>query len=525
MRTWLCWFQIVPCQQTHAALIFPSRHSIVCFYISLLNTWFVKCRISIHSTALEHSSVSHSIITMEHLFSPCTRLHAILENQDRLEQFRGQHPELLQELSLDVSTEELLSATRAFSYADLYAMLINRTTIAWLTPHAAVVRKDGTALLFSNYLPYNFSFHADGKDAIALARSPEHLLEICNVVFRLLAVSVVHSVQFSSWSSLDGALINAATFAYFMEQCQSLKVLTLMNLEVDENQCRVLGDFSRPDLEIVLRLCTITSAGTSALAEILGRNEGPTQIDYCEIDNFVLADGLRGNSRLKILKPHFSSSHGVGNQEILALAGALKENKGLVDLDLGHGFRLDDETWEAVWDSLKTHPTLEVLNLCSRLVNAAPAPAVIKPRIQVLLDMLKVNMSIHTIHLHSCYNKHELFRESVIPYLETNRFRPRLLATQRTSPIPYRAKVLGRALLSARTDANRFWMLLSGNAEVAFPSTTATIAAAANLPDTPTTAAATSTAANVVAVATISPATAASSVVAPTSGQKRRICP
>jgi hypothetical protein len=29
---------------------------------------------------------------------------------------------------------------------------------------------------------------------------------------------------------------------------------------------------------------------------------------------------------------------------------------------------------------------------------------------------------------------------------------------------------LGRALLSARTDANWFWMLLSGNAEVAFPS-------------------------------------------------------
>jgi hypothetical protein len=55
-------------------------------------------------------------------------------------------------------------------------------------------------------------------------------------------------------------------------------------------------------------------------------------------------------------------------------------------------------------------------------------------------------------------------------------------AFQKTRPITYRAKVLGRALLSARSDANRFWMLLSGNAEVAFPSRTATIAAAANLP-------------------------------------------
>jgi hypothetical protein len=82
--------------------------------------------------------------------------------------------------------------------------------------------------------------------------------------------------------------------------------------------------------------------------------------------------------------------------------------------------------------------------------------------------MMKVNMSIHTIHLDACYSQHELYRESVIPYLETNRFRPRLLAAQKARPIPYRAKVLGRALLAVRTDANRFWMLLSGNAEVVF---------------------------------------------------------
>jgi hypothetical protein len=29
----------------------------------------------------------------------------------------------------------------------------------------------------------------------------------------------------------------------------------------------------------------------------------------------------------------------------------------------------------------------------------------------------------------------------------------------------YRVKVLGRALLAVRTDPNRFWMLLSGNAD------------------------------------------------------------
>jgi hypothetical protein len=133
-------------------------------------------------------------------------------------------------------------------------------------------------------------------------------------------------------------------------------------------------------------------------------------------------------------------------------------------LDLEHDFRMSDETWDAVCDSLKTHPTLQLLNLQNTEPPLAP-PAVIKSRIQAFVDMLKVNMSIHTIRLDSHYSNHELFRGSVIPVLETNRFRPCVRAIQKIRPIDYRAKVLGRALLAVRTDPNRFWMLLSGIAD------------------------------------------------------------
>jgi hypothetical protein len=268
---------------------------------------------------------------------------------------------------------------------------------------------------------------------------------------------------------------------------------------MDEDHLRVLGEYSRPGLEIVLIDCKITNAGASALVEVLGRNQGPTKLDYCEIDNLVLANGLRENSRLKSFRPHLSDSPDDGNREILAIAGTLKENKGLVNLELWQDFRMSDETWDAVCDSLDTHPTLEVLDLRSAYTGGTTAAALLKSRIQALVKMLKTNLSIYTIHLESPYRQHEIFRESVIPYLETNRLRPRLLAIQKTRPIPYRATVLGRALLSARNDANSFWMLLSGNAEVAFPSTTTTIAAAAILP-TPAAAAATSIA-NIAAVA------------------------
>jgi hypothetical protein len=435
----------------------------------------------------------------------------MLETQGRL----GPR-EILQELNLDVSAEELLSAERAFTYADLYAMIESRDTIAWLTPHTVVARFDGRAKNSGELLnwPYRSRFDADGKTIIAFARSHEHFLEICDVVIlRLLAVSVVQSVQLL-------ASIDAPTLAYLMEQCQSLKVLSLHGLKVNENHCRVLGAYTRQDLEIEMNCCKFTRVGTSALVEILRRNQGPTKLDLCEIDNLVLANGLRGNSRLKSLTPRLSGNDDVGDRQALAVAGALRKNKGLIDLDLNFQFRVSDDTWGVICDSLKTHPTLEVLDL-SAAYPTTITPAALKSRIQALVDMLKVNMSIHTMGLHCCYRQHELFRESVIPYLETNRLRPRLLTIQRTRPIPYRAKVLGRALLAVRTDPNRFWMLLSGNAEVAFPSTTATTTAATSLP-TPANVAATENATPIVATAS---ATAASSVVASTASQKRKAYP
>jgi hypothetical protein len=235
---------------------------------------------------------------------------------------------------------------------------------------------------------------------------------------------------------------------------------------------------------------------------VMERNQGPTKLDCCVIDNAVLANGLRGNSRLGEFSTRLPNHIEASNREALAIADALRENEGLVNLTFHKDVGMSDEAWHAVCDSLKMHPTLQVLGLCClRTCRPAPmAPDVITSRTQALLDMMKVNISIHTIHLDF---QHQLFRESVIPCLETNRLRPRLLAIQQTRPVTYRAKVLGRALLSARTDANSFWILLSGNAEVSFAPRTTTIAAATNLPtpSTTTAAAAATSTANVAAVA------------------------
>jgi hypothetical protein len=441
---------------------------------------------------------------MEILFSPCTRYRDLIERQGRVP------PEWLRELSLDISTDEFLSADRGFTSTDLFAMLGNGDVIVWLTPHAAIAY--GRRIHFWRQPVQScFLFTVDGKEIGAWSRSSAALSEIVDVVIRLLAASVVHSVILGKKFNAK-VPINAATLGYLMGQCQSLKTLTLLHLELDESHFRVIGAYFRPDVEIELIYCVITDAGASVLAEVLGRNQGPTRLDNCYIDAFLIADGLRGNSRLK----HLNIIIEEGTRQVLAIADSIRENRGLVEWRLrcdgvvvrNYGsLAMNDETWNAVCDSLKTHPTLEILNL-SEIDNSA----VITSRVQALLGMMEVNISIHTIHLRYHYSEDQLFQGSVIPYLETNRLRPRVRAIQKTLPIAYRTKVLGRALLAVRTDPNRFWMLVSGNAEVAFPSTAATTAPAANLP-TPAIAAATS---NTSAVATTAAVTVTATRVAST---------
>jgi hypothetical protein len=490
------------------------------------------------SIVTTHSSVLHCTqLAMDRLFSPCTRLRDIVESQGRLPQFDGSSV-LLQELKLEVSIDDLLSAGRAFTYADLYDMLGDRNKVAWLTPHAAVVRQND--FLCSSYLSlrdtYRFSFDVDGESIFVVARSSAALSEIVDVVSLLLGASArdvcilnLRCLCEYLWP-FRATILNAASLAYLMEQCQSLKTLALQQVCLNEDHVCVVDAYSRLDLEIDLINCHITGTAVALLAQVLGRNQGPTKLHFAKTDHLVLANGLRGNSRLKCFRPRFSSSPEYGNREVLAIASALRENEGLVHLDLMHCFTtMSNESWHAVCDSLKTHPTLEVLTLFTDGMNPL-APAVLLSRVPVLVDMLKVNMSIRTISLGFLNRNHELFREPVTPYLKANRLRPRLLAIQRTRPIAYRAKVLGRALLASRTDANIFWMLLSGNAEVTFPSTTTatttTTTPAANLPASGN-AAAIANAAGIASTAsvTVTATRAASTTVVPRAANGATLVP
>jgi hypothetical protein len=64
-------------------------------------------------------------------------------------------------------------------------MLESGDTVLWLTPYAAIARGFKNLVYCWEQLGEScqFCFIADGKEIVALARSHEHLSEICDVFF------------------------------------------------------------------------------------------------------------------------------------------------------------------------------------------------------------------------------------------------------------------------------------------------------------------------------------------------------
>jgi hypothetical protein len=79
--------------------------------------------------------------------------------------------------------------------------------------------------------------------------------------------------------------------------------------------------------------------------------------------------------------------------------------------------------------------------------------------------MMQENTSMHTVELSDKERDDQIYIAEISPYLETNRYRPRVLAVNKTIERPFREKVLGRALFSVKSNPNLVWMFLSENVD------------------------------------------------------------
>jgi hypothetical protein len=146
------------------------------------------------------------------------------------------------------------------------------------------------------------------------------------------------------------------------------------------------------------------------------------------------------------------------------LFAAVANNKSLVDLDL-NGRSINNDSWTLLCESLKAHPTLTSLDIRNTRYTLVLSDEQKSHRTRLLSEMMKENTVLHTITLWEGERDEKIYMEEISPYLETNRYRPRVVAVKKTTERLFREKVLGRALDCVKSNPNLVWMFLSENVD------------------------------------------------------------
>jgi hypothetical protein len=275
----------------------------------------------------------------------------------------------------------------------------------------------------------------------------------------------------------DPLLVSTATLSRILQENRNLPwTFSAGNAALNEEQIRALETASGPDVEVVLSYCrlVIDVGCREAFYECLQSDGCPIQLQACKIDCQVLATALTGNSRVTRLELPLSMSNDVNMSPLFA---ALANNKGILHLNL-NGHPTSDEDLSLLCQSLQAHPTLTCLDLCEtepltpidvRFV--APEDRIVLSDVQktqrtsLVVEMMQANTVLQTIHFSDHERDEQIYTENICPRLQTNLFRPRVLAVKKTADRPFREKILGRALYCVRSKPNLVWMFLSQNVD------------------------------------------------------------
>jgi hypothetical protein len=295
---------------------------------------------------------------------------------------------------------------------------------------------------------------------------------ICNFLIRLLAISEQRDVYLQGSSRALSPIDGPALSHFFEHGRENLHAVTLRDMVFDEEHIRVLAAPPQQKLQLALRDCRFSDgdASKNVLLQWLQSGRGPTELYRCVIDSNVIAGALRGNIRLGRLLLCQEKASTAGALELSLIFRALAEDRGLTEFD-AFWYSIGDENWNLLCQSLQNHPTLTSLGLActgpKRPTDKTELSEEQKTRrTRALADMLQTNTILHTVRLFSGEYDERIYTESIEPRLETNLYRPRVLAVEKeANDRPFRQKVLGRALNCVKSNPNLVWMFLSGNVD------------------------------------------------------------
>jgi hypothetical protein len=395
---------------------------------------------------------------VEALFRPSTR-------------FRGRLPEgLTEELELlpGLTVENALAT--GVTWDDFLRFI--RDKVVWMAPDVYVYSHEyyvGGALMVLQL----------GGDAGTNSMCDVHVRSgtdaasatvTCNFLLRLLATCENHDVYINGcFGEVSTTLSGAALSLFFQESRSCLRQVTLRYMALSADQCRALASMSRLDVQLKIFECSLADDAAGAFVECLHSDRGPVKLNNCKIDSQTIAHALTGNSRVTSFKPfyYFGRSNDAATDVLVA---ALANNRGLVYLDLQH-CHISDDSWSILCESLKAHPTLTSLGLRDTLPERPAGGRIVLTddqkthRTRLLAEMMQENTILHSIELSDNGRDEQIYVAEISPYLETNLYRPRVVAVKKTIERPFREKVLGRALGCVKSNPNLVWMFLSENVD------------------------------------------------------------
>jgi hypothetical protein len=404
------------------------------------------------------------IETLESLFRPSTRF-----------QFRGgRHfslPRNFTEVELlpNLTTENILAKGTTW---DVFQSFVHNKFV-WMAPGTYI----SSAYRANGLYPVAVEVGAQDDSAGMRVRvkpgtATRTSAATCNFLIRLLAISEQRDVYLQGSSRTQSPLDGASLSHFFEHGREHLRAVTLRSMIFNEEHVRVLAAPPQQKLQLALRDCKFSDgdASKNVLLQWLQSGQGPTELYRCVLDSNVVADALRGNSRLRRLLLCLEKASTAGSPELSLIFRALAKDRGLTEFD-AFWYSIGDENWTLLCQSLQNHPTLTSLGLaCTgpKLPTEKTEMSIERKisRTRALADMLQTNTILHTIRLFPGEYDERIYTESIEPRLETNMYRPRVLAVKKEADDrPYRQKVLGRALNCVKSNPNLVWMFLSGNVD------------------------------------------------------------
>jgi hypothetical protein len=364
------------------------------------------------------------------------------------------------------------------SMEDLIAHGARVERVVWMTP-SVHIRMDG---IDDPLIAYRLAFALGTKALIpgtstyrnrnlylhvAESSDEAEATAICDFLMRLVgAASDLSEVDISGECPPRGVatpLSGAGLSLFFQEHQNSLRKVTFYYQKFNGDQCRALATMSRIDVELLMHTCQVTEA---AFVDCLQNSGGPLRLHSCLVDGKIMARGLAGQSRVSSLHLQFDQflPFDTAPSEIFT---ALANNRSLLELNLQEN-DISNENWMILCHSLQVHPSLLNMNLQNtnrraRNLAVSFSDESKKERTRAIADMLAENTVLQSIQLSDVEIEETIYRESILPRLKTNVYRPRVDAVnvKAIEDMPFRQKVLCRALLRVRRKPDLVWLFLS----------------------------------------------------------------